>query len=330
MKRFGNLYEKIISIENLKLADEKARKGKLKSYGVRKHDKNKVENIILLHEMLNNKIYKTSKYHTFIIFEPKEREIFQLPYFPDRIVHHAIMNILEPIWCSIFTSNTFSCIKGRGINGTMKSVKESLKDNENTKHCLKIDVKKYYPNIDHNILKELIRKKIKCKDTLKLLDEIIDSAPGVPIGNYLSQYFANIYLAYFDHWIKEDLNITYYFRYADDMVFFHSDKTVLYNLLIKIVEYLKSNLKLELKHNYQIFPINKRGLDFVGFVFYHTHTRMRKTIKKNFLKRINNINKLNLSLKDYKKQICGWIGWTKYSNGKHFIKTHIKNFDNII
>ena len=94
MKRIGNLYEKIISIENLNLADEKARKGKLTSYGVKKHDKNKDENILLLHEMLKNKTYKTSEYKTFKIFEPKEREIFQLPYFPDRIVHHAIMNIL--------------------------------------------------------------------------------------------------------------------------------------------------------------------------------------------------------------------------------------------
>ena len=207
----------------------------------------------------------------------------------------------------------------------MNNVKKALKDKDNTLYCLKIDVRKYYPNINHDILKKLLRKKIKCKDTLELLDEIINSAPGVPIGNYLSQYFANIYLAYFDHWIKEYLNFKYYFRYADDMVFLHSDKIVLHTLLEKINLYLKNNLKLELKHNYQIFPIDARGLDFAGFVFYHTHTKMRKKIKINFIRKINKINKLDLSLSEYKKQICGWIGWTKYSNSKHFIKKYINN-----
>jgi len=211
MKRINNLYNKIISIENLNLADKKARKGKLHSYGVIHHDLNRESNIIALHELLKNETFKTSKYYIFKIYEPKEREIYRLPYFPDRILHHAIMNILEPIWMSIFTKDTYSCIKKRGIHGCMKAVKFALKDVENTKYCLKIDIKKFYPSIDHDILKLIIRKKIKCKDTLLLLDNIIDSAPGVPIGNYLSQYFANLYLAYFDHWIKEIKKIKYYF-----------------------------------------------------------------------------------------------------------------------
>ena len=329
MKRISNLYEKIISIENLQLADKNARKGKLKTYGVKKHDKNKENNILLLHEILKDKSYKTSKYKTFKIFEPKEREIFQLPYFPDRIVHHAIMNILEPIWRSIFTSDTYSCIKGRGIHATMNSTKKSLKDVENTTYCLKIDIRKYYPSINHEILKKLLRKKIKCKDTLNLLYEIIDSAPGVPIGNYLSQYFANIYLAYFDHFIKEILGVKYYFRYADDMVFLHSDKVFLHKLLIKVKDYLELNLKLKLKYNYQIFPTDKRGIDFVGFVFFHTHTKIRKGIKINFIKRINKIKNLNLSLAEYKKQICGWFGWVKYTNSKHFINKYIMEEINI-
>lgn len=324
MKRIGNLYEKIISIENLKLADEHARKGKLKTYGVNKHDKNREENIISLHKMLKNKSYKTSKYKTFKIYEPKEREIFQLPYFPDRIVHHAIMNILEPIWRSVFTANTYSCIKGRGIHATMIDVKEALKDVDNTTYCLKIDIRKYYPSINHEILKEILRRKIKCKDTLNLLYEIIDSAPGVPIGNYLSQYFANIYLAYFDHWIKEELKVKYYFRYADDMVFLHSDKIFLHNLLKKLEDYLELNLKLRLKYNYQLFPIDKRGLDFIGFVFFHTHTKIRKGIKINFIRRVNKIKDWRLSLIEFRKQLCGWLGWVKYSNSRNLIKKYIK------
>ena len=191
MKRIGNLYEKIISLDNLRLADEKARRGKLRSYGVLLHDKNREANILALHETLKNHTFKNSEYSTFTIYEPKERIIFRLPYYPDRILHHAIMNILEPIWVSVFTKDTYSCIKGRGIHGAMRNVKRAIKDRENARYCLKIDIRKFYPSIDHDVLKTIIRRKIKCKDTLALLDTIIDSTDGVPIGNYLSQYFAN-------------------------------------------------------------------------------------------------------------------------------------------
>lgn len=126
MKRIDNLYDSIISIENLHLADEKARKGKKNSYGVLLHDKNRESNLMKLHEDLKNQTFKTSKYHIFKIYEPKEREIFRLPYYPDRIVHHAVMNILEPIWVSIFNKNTYSCIKGRGIHAAAKSIKRVL------------------------------------------------------------------------------------------------------------------------------------------------------------------------------------------------------------
>ena len=314
MKRVGNLYNKIIDINNLRLADEKARKGKLKSYGIRLHDMNRENNIFKLHEQLKNKTYKTSEYNVFKIYEPKERDIYQLPYFPDRIVHHAVMNILEPIWVSMFTADTFSCIKGRGIHGCWKKVKKALKDEENTKYCLKIDIKKYYPSIDHNILKSLIRKKIKCKDTLGLIDEIIDSADGVPIGNYLSQYFANIYLTYFDHYVKEKMKVKYYFRYADDIVFLHQDKKELRNIYKEIKTYLKNELKLEIKHNYQIFPTQIRGIDFVGYVFRNSHTLIRKSIKQNFCRKIAKLQKRKLNNKEFKQGIAAWLGWCKYSN----------------
>lgn len=217
MKRKNNLYEKIYSIENLQKADSIARKGKLNQPGVIKHDKNREDNILKLHEMLKAKTYKTSEYTTFTIFEPKERLIFRLPYYPDRITHHAVMNIMEPIFVSTFTKDTYSCIKKRGIHSAANAVKIALRDESETKYCLKLDIKKFYPNVDHDILKLLLRKKIKDEDLLWLLDEIIDSTEGLPIGNYLSQYFANFYLTYFDHWIKEEKKVKYYFRYADDL-----------------------------------------------------------------------------------------------------------------
>lgn len=325
MKRIGNLYEKIISIDNLRLADIKARRGKLQSYGVLRHDANKDNNIQHLHEILKNKTFKTSDYEIFTIRDPKERQIYRLPYFPDRIVHHAVMNILEPIWVSVFTADTFACIKDRGINGTMRKVKTALKDADNTRYCLKIDVRKFYPSVDHDTMKQIIRRKIKCNDTLELLDQIIDSADGVPIGNYLSQYFANLYLAYFDHWIKEVVGIKYYFRYADDMVFLYADKAYLHGLLVQINHYLNSELKLTLKGNYQVFPVDARGIDFVGYVFYHSHTLIRKSIKKNFCRAVAKLNKReNVPRKEYKQVICSWLGWAKYSNSKHLLKTIIK------
>jgi len=231
MKRFKNIYQQIISIENLTLAEAKARKGKAKQYGVKVFDKNPQGNLAELHKMLLEKNYQTSEYTTFKIFEPKERLVFRLPYFPDRITHHAVMNVLEPIFTKLFTADTYSCIKGRGIHGAANNLKKALKDQENTKYCMKLDIVKFYPNVDHEVLKQLLRKKFKDQDLLWLLDEIIDSADGLPIGNYLSQYFANYYLTYFDHWIKESKEVRYYFRYADDIIILSNNKPHLHELL---------------------------------------------------------------------------------------------------
>lgn len=311
MKRINNLYQQIYSIENLNLADQKARKGK-KQTGIAMHDEHKDEDIQMLHEMLKNKTYKTSPYTTFTIFEPKERLIFRLPYFPDRITHHAIMNILEPIFVSTFTSNTYNCIKGRGIHGAATMLKYYLKDVENTKYCLKLDIKKFYPSVDHDVLKQLLRRKFKDNDLLWLLDEIIDSTDGLPIGNYLSQYLANFYLAYFDHWLKEERQVKYYLRYADDMVILAPNKAYLHTLLADIRKYLNDNLKLTIKGNCQVFPVKDRGIDFIGYVFYHTHTLLRKSIKKRFARM--------LKRRKNKQSTASYMGWAKYCNSKNLLK----------
>lgn len=313
MKRIGNLYKKIYSLDNLRLADERARRGKRRSYGVRFHDCNREANILKLHQQLKNKTFKTSPYEIFKIFEPKEREIYRLPYFPDRIMHHAVMNVLEPVWMSIFTADTYSCIKGRGIHTCAAKLKKHLQEDvTGTRYCLKLDIRKFYPTIDHQILKDILARKIKDKEVMWLLGEVIDSAAGVPIGNYLSQYFANIYLAYFDHWIKEDRKVKYYYRYADDMVILASTKEELHHIFSSIKFYMEENLKLQIKGNYQIFPVENRGIDFVGYRFWHTHTLLRKRIKKNFAKAIANNKGL--------KSIASYMGWAKHCNSKHLIK----------
>lgn len=312
MKRIGNLYSTICSIENLQLADEKARKGKKNQYGVKQHDKNREANILMLHEMLVNKTYRTSAYTTFTIHEPKERTVFRLPYYPDRITHHAVMNVLEPVFTAMFTADTYSCIKGKGIHGAANSLKRALRDTENTGYCLKLDIKKFYPSIDHDLLKQVIRRKIKDNDLLWLLDEIIDSTEGIPIGNYLSQYFANLFLTYFDHWIKEQKRVRYYFRYADDIVILSGSKYELHIILHEIKTYLSTNLKLSVKGNYQVFPVEARGIDFVGYVFFHTHTLLRKTIKKNFARM--------LAKRKNAASIASYKGWTDHCNSKNLIK----------
>ncbi len=316
LKRVNNLFNEIIGIENLQLADKKARKGKRLQYGVIAHDKNKEANIHSLHLVLKEKRYKTSAYTTFRIYEPKEREIFRLPYYPDRIVHHAIMNVLKPVFIAMFTADTYSCIEGRGIHGAARAVKKALQDVDGTKYCLKLDIKKFYPSIDHRVLKCMLRRKIKDEDLLSLLGEIVDSAPGVPIGNYLSQYFANFYLNGFDHWIKEVKKVKYYFRYADDLVFLSKEKSYLHQLLHDIRNYLQ-DLHLTIKDNYQVFPVDARGIDFVGYVFFHGFTRLRKTIKQNFARMV--------ATSKNKASIDSYYSWAKHCNSRHLLKKLLMN-----
>lgn len=312
MKRTGNLFERVSSIENLELADQKARKGKKNGYGIRIHDQNRESNIQELRKMLLAGTFRTSEYDVFKVYEPKEREVYRLPYYPDRIVHHAIMNVLEPIFTGVFTRDTYSCIKGRGIHSALSMLKKSLRDTAGTRYCLKLDIRKFYPSVDHGCLKQLLRRKLKDRRLLELLDGIIDSAPGLPIGNYLSQYLANYYLTFFDHWIKEEKKVRHYFRYADDIVVLSDSKEELHRLLSEIRSYLSEELKLEVKGNYQVFPVASRGIDFLGYVSYHTHTRLRKSIKKNFARM--------LARKPNPQSVASYYGWISHCNGRNLLK----------
>jgi RNA-directed DNA polymerase len=315
MKRIGNLYEQICSIENLRIADENASRGKKKQKGVIRHNQNKEQNILELRERLLQKSFRTSEYSTFIIYEPKERIIYKLPYYPDRIVHHAIMQVIGPMLINTFTADTYSCIIGRGIHKAHYNVQKALLDTDGTRYCLKMDVKKFFPNIDHGVLKQLLRRKFKDQDLLALLDEIIDSTDGLPIGNYLSSCFANFYMTYFDHWLKEEKKVENYFRYCDDIVILHSDKAYLHELRKAIQVYLRDHLKLEAKSNYQVFPIASRGLDFVGYRSFGRFIRLRKRIKINFIRMIRT-NRNERSINSYN-------GWITHCHGANLKKKYI-------
>lgn len=311
MKRHGFLYHKIYDINNLYLADQIASKGKSKQRGIINHLVNQDQNIHELYLMLRDKNYRTSDYTTFKIYEPKERTIFRLPYYPDRIVHHAIMNVLEPIFVSTFTADTYSCIKGRGIHSALYKLKRALVDVDGTKYCLKLDIQKFYPSIDHNVLKSLLKRKFKDPDLLNLLFEIIDSADGLPIGNYLSQYLANFYLTGFDHWLKENFDVDY-FRYSDDMIILCNNKKQLHFILSEIRKYLGEKLLLTVKKNYQIFPVDARGINMLGYIAYHPYTLLRKPIKKNFARAV--------SKSKPQASIAAYMGWAKHCNSRHLIK----------
>ena len=205
---------------------------------------------------------------------------------------------------------------GRGVHDGVKRMKLWLEDKENTRYCLKLDIKKYYPSINHNILKSLIRKKVKCADTLWLLDEIIDSTPGIPIGNYLSQYFGNLYLAYFDHWMKETQGCRYYARYCDDIVVLHKSKVALHSLFDDVKKYLGDTLRLTIKENWQVFPTHVRGIDFLGYRFFGTHTLVRKRIVKKFLRQIGLAERCGLNARSA-NSIMSYYGWLKHGDAHH-------------
>lgn len=311
MKRIGNIYEKIFSIDNLLLADKIARRGKSKQPGIIEFDKNYDQNIADLYRELATNTYQISEYKLFKIYEPKERDIACLPY-RDRIIQHAIMIPLEEMFVANLTADTYSCVKGRGVHKACEAIKRALKDVPNTTYCLKLDIKKFYPNVDPDILKQLLRRKIKDKELLDLLDGIIDSATGIPIGNLLSQHFSNLYLSPLDHWIKEKMCVKRYFRYADDIVILADSKDYLHKLRVAITAYLKLTLKLEVKSNYQVFAVEDRGIDVLGYVFFHTHTLLRKSNKKSFARAVK-ARKCKASIDSHK-------GWAKHANCKNLLK----------
>lgn len=312
MKRYNNLYEKIYSMDNLKLAHRNASKGKGWYEEVRAVDNNEDYYLKKLQCQLIDKSYKTSQYEIFKKNDNgKSRTIYKLPYYPDRICQWAIIQVIEPILIKKFTKDTYSAIPKRGshliikqLNGCYKKTKSGdlkyeksvfEKDTQGTKYCLKIDVKKYYPSINHDILKQKYKNTFKDKDLNWLISEIIDSIStcefedyeysektGIPIGNYLSQYSGNLYLSDFDHWMKEVKKVKHYFRYMDDIVVLSGDKKELSSLFYDIQTYFNSKLKLTIKCNYQIFPTLKRGLDFVGYRFFGKFCLLRKTTCKRF------------------------------------------------
>lgn len=330
MKRKGYLFERICSMENLLQAFQNASNGKRKRDEVKRFEADLDTNLRQLQVELTTRTYTTSAYEVFVKYEPKRREIYKLP-FRDRVVQWAIMQVLEPVWTPQFTSDTHACIRGRGIHSLLRQLRTDLRrDPDGTRYCLKIDVRKFYPSIDHGILKQVIRRKLKDPDVLWLLDGIIDSASGVPIGNYISQYFANLYLSELDHLLKEDVGVRYYYRYADDIVLLSDSKEYLSGVLVYINHYLNDSRLLTLKSNFQIYPVESRGIDFAGYVTYHTHCLARKRNKQGLCRELAALRKKGLPDEEIRLRVASRMGFMKHCDSNHLLKIlGMKKFSDI-
>lgn len=319
MKRVDNIFHLICSRENLERADAIARIGKTRRGEIREFDKNRDQLLEDIRQMLLSGTYHTSSYKTKEIYDPKHREICMLPYYPDRIVHQAILNVCGPIWKKVLTRDTFACIKGRGTHAARRRLKQILsRDKEGTRYCLKVDIRHFYQSIDHEKLKATVAHKIKDARTLALIGEIIDSwNPGLPLGSSPSQHLANLFLSYkIDHALKEIYHVKYMLRYMDDIVFLSSSKAELHRIL-EILKVQLAELGLEIKDDWAIFPVEKRGIDFLGFVFYHTHIMLRKRIKKRIFRKLAHLRKLSLTAEKIRLAVASYIGWLKYTDSIH-------------
>jgi RNA-directed DNA polymerase len=332
LKRVGYIYEKICDLDNIKTATMKSSLGKRNH----KHVKEVLDNIdeyaARVQKLLLNQKYVPSPYIIKTIQDgssQKVREIYKPNYFPDQIIHWALMLQIQPVIMRGMYRYTCGSVPGRGTSDGQKTLRKWLgNDIKNTKYCLKMDISKFYPSIDNELLKGMFRKKIKDEKCLWLIDTIIESNQGLPIGNYTSQWFSNFFLEGLDHFIKEELGVKYYIRYVDDLVLLGANKKKLHRARIEISEYL-NKIKLRMKGNWQVFRVNSRPIDFLGFKFYRDRTTLRKRNALRIRRRIRKIGrKSKLGYRDACAIISYW-GWIKRSDSYRFYNECVKPFISI-
>lgn len=284
-----SLFSAFTDYDNLLLAHKSASHNKHFYAEVKMVNSDKLFYISHIQDLLLSKTFHTSPYEIFDRYEgSKLRHIYKLPYYPDRIVQWGLIQVIGERIISNLTRDTYSSIRGRGPLACLMKLRRDMQyDPENTKYYLKMDVQKFYPSINHDILKEKYCRLFKDKDILDVIFEIIDSVPpneGVPIGNLLSQYSGNLYLSSFDHWMKEVLHVKHYYRYMDDIVVFGENSEYLHDIQIASNEYFKS-LKLTMKPNWCVNFLDTDGLDFVGYRVFRNHVLIRNRIRDAYIKK---------------------------------------------
>jgi len=311
MKTYKNLFDKVCSFDNLYRSYLDARKCRRYRNYVLDFTWHFEKNLLELQNQLLDQTYCHGGYNEFIVHDAKKRHIKAAP-FRDRIVHHAVCNVIEPILDKGFIYDSYAC---RGNKGTHKAIGRlekfirrlelRSKDDERVAYCLQCDISKYFDNVDHQILKALLEKKIKDEKVVWLLDEIIGSSSnlkfgkdlfdsrkvGIPIGNLTSQLFANLYLNELDQFVKHQLREKYYLRYMDDFLILGFNKERLRQVKESISVFLRDKLNLTMHpKKVNIYPVDT-GIDFLGYRIWTTHRLLRKSTVKRFIKRTRKYKK---------------------------------------
>ncbi|WP_204120328.1 RNA-directed DNA polymerase [Levilactobacillus wangkuiensis] len=326
MKRYGHLFDKIVSSDNLELAIEEASKGKRTRKGVSRVLANKNFYVMQLHDMLVDHEYVPNHVIRRVIRDKvKTRTIAKPQFYPDQVIQWATMLVLQPIFLKGMYEYSVGSIPHRGTSMGQKAVKKWLQnDPKNTKYCLKMDVHKFYPSINTTVLKSKFRRKIKDQDTLWLLDTLVNQFDkGLPIGFYSSQWFANFFLQDLDHYIKDDLQVPYLVRNIDDLVLLGPNKKKLHKAERAISSYLAAE-DLKVKPNWQVFKVNSRPIDFLGMRLYRGHTTLRRRNVLKIKRRMAKISKKpTLNRFDAASVIAYW-GWLKHSDSYGFYMKYMK------
>jgi retron-type reverse transcriptase len=307
-------------LENLFLAWSEFKKEKTKRKDVLEFEFNLEDNIFQLYRELRTKTYLHSHYSSFYVQDPKLRHIHKAAV-RDRITHHLVAKYLKHIYDKTFIHDSYSCRLNKGTHKAVNRLKQFfLKQSKNNKvnfYCLKCDIKRFFDSVDHNILIEILKQKIKDKDILNLLQEIINSfqtmpSKGIPLGNLTSQYFANIYLNELDKFIKHKLGIKYYLRYTDDFVVLDKNREFLENIINPINRFLKNRLKLSFHPDKIIMRKYNQGIDFLGYVTLPYYRVLRTKTKKRMFKKAN------------QKNIQSYLGILSHCNG-YKLEEKLKN-----
>lgn len=318
--KFIHTYDNIISLENLLLVWAEFKKGKKYRKDVEEFERNLMGNIISLHESLKNKTYIHGGYYAFNISDPKPRNIHKATV-RDRLLHHALYRVLYPYFDKKFIHDLYSCRTNKGthkaINRFRDFSRKVSRNNTCTYWVLKCDIKKFFANIDHEVLKSILSKTVFDANVLWLLDRVIDSfssnliglacgVKGLPLGNLTSQLLVNIYMNEFDQFVKRELKVKYYIRYADDFVVLHNDKMYLETILGQMKDFLETKLKLQMHPDKVFIKTLASGIDFLGWVNFPYHRVLRTVTKRRMLK--------NLKENSKKESKQSYLGMLKHGN----------------
>lgn len=321
-KRYNHLYDEIVSIENLRDAYKKTAKGKRNTVGYLRFKENKEANLYHIQQELIQQTYKVGPFRNFTIYEPKQRLISAVS-FRDRLIQHALCNVISPIFESTLLPYTFACRFNKGTHAGVKYIQSIIRKKPEYKYFLKTDYSKFFPNVDRQKLHLLIERKIKCKRTLWLLKQIIpENGNGLPIGSLTSQLFANVYGSIIDNYIHYDLKIKHWARYMDDIVILGTSIKELKDVKNKIEEYSLKNMNLKIS-KYTINSLQK-GINFLGYRIWKTH----KLIRKSSVTRAKRKIKRYLINKDMEKLSLfhsAWIGHIKWANCYN-LKIYLGNY----